>query len=138
MTHRRRDAVLLCFVLGLGALLAGCPGGKEKKKNGGKKRADYNQKWADIEEIGQMGRFDIKEGRKLVAQGQEEEGYGKIVEGIQGIRRASEEADKFFETMRKLYPSVDIGGYEDEVADWVRDMMHAKKSLPLQYADRLN
>ena len=93
---------------------------------------------ADIEEIGQLGKFEIKEGRKLLDEGQEEEGYQKIIEGIKSIRRASEIADKFFVTMRKLYPDVAIGGYEDDVADWVRDMMHAKKAMPLKYADQLN
>jgi len=130
--------LVMLGLIACSVLLVGCPGSKKKKKRKRPKAPDYNQKWADIEEIGQLGKFEIREGRKLVDEGQDEEGYLKIIEGIKSILRASATADKFFVTMRKLYPDVAIGGYEDDVADWVRDMMHAKKNMPLKYADQLN
>jgi hypothetical protein len=129
---------LLCV---LALIFAGCPAKKTRKKPRPKK-PNYEKKWHDILELGERGQFEIKEGRRAVAQAQNEqekhEGHMQIVGGVKGILEAINRADQFFKLMGKLYPEIDTGGYEDQVAEWNQDYSHAKKQLPLKYAEEFN
>ncbi len=131
-----------CAMIAALALVAGCPAKNENKKPVKPPRTDYNQIWGNITAEGEKGQMDLKDARRALGEAQTDDetdkANGQIVEALKTIFKAVEEADKFFETMKKLQPDVNIDAWEKQVSEWNQDYQHSKKQLPLKYAEMLN
>jgi len=135
------------MVLGLLVAWGGCTGcGKkrEKKKPPKVVTIDWGKKWTRVNDLGETGRFHIKQGfGKLHGATTDEDrgkAYDEMIKGYKMIMEACEKGDELKAQVEAREPGKSFPVWEDKLSSWTEEASKVRKSsgMPLEYIDKMN
>lgn len=129
----------LAAILAGGAGISGCSGDTEKKDKKEPKVIDWQKKWDQISDDGEMGKHFIKQGMNKVQAAQTEEardeGYKDMVRGFRQIMEAQKRGEDLIDQIKDKDPGKTFPEWEKQLASWTENAMKVRKNVPMEYFD---